>query len=221
MRKNYEITEQDYLKAIEWLENGGTKKGACDILGVSNNKTMERLIGEFHDRLRVDKEQRAKKRKMAVTKEELAHMVTEYLRGDSMQDLSKAFYRSTDTIKHHLAKNGCLLREVSKIDPLNPPLLPDECMSDTFDIDQYVWAAKYGCIGQVKAQYKNAYRIRVWTDGTMEYSYQAPYELGSLKHIEALGVDLSKLNQETISTEEIAYALNKTLHEANKKRSKD
>jgi hypothetical protein len=67
------------------------------------------------------------------------------------------------------------------------------------------------------AEYGNAYRIRVWGDGIMEYAYQSPYELGRLKHLEKLGVKLEKLIPDAMSSEEIAFQINKTLLEANKK----
>ena len=217
-RKTYDITDDQFDRAIEWLEDGGTKKGACDILGVSANKTMENLINEHLDRKRIDKEVRAKKRKLPVLKDELVGIISDYLSGSSLVELSESYYRSTETIKYHLSKSGAMLRTHNKIDPLNPPLLPDECVAYEFKPDQFVWAAKYGCIAQVKAKFKNAYRIRVWKDGTMEYAYQDSAELGDMSHIEALGVDLSKLLGSSLTNDEIAFTINKTLIEANKKK---
>jgi hypothetical protein len=51
----------------------------------------------------------------------------------------------------------------------------------------------------------------------MQYAYQAPYELGDLVHLEKLGVKLGKLSTDVLTTEEIAFQVNKTLLEANKK----
>lgn len=214
-RKN--IPEDVILRAKLWLDGGGTKKGACDILGVSNNKTMESLLEEYDNKLRVDKEIRAKKRKQAVTSQELAEIISDHLSGYSMQELSEIYYRSADTIKHHLVKNGALIRTHTKIDQLSPPLLPEECMSDSFDIGQFVWSAKYNCIAKVMSLFGNAYRIRVWGEGIMQYAYQASCELGNLAHLEAIGVHLGKLSPEILSTEEIKHLINKTLLEANKK----
>lgn len=217
-RKTYDITEDQFTRAIEWLEDGGTKKGACDILGVTANRTMEAQIEDFQNRKRIDKEVRAKKRKLPLLNDELVGIISDYLSGASLAELSESFYRSTDTIKYHLNKNGAMLRTNSKINPLSPPALPDECIAESFADGEYVWAAKYGCIAQVKTKFKNAYRIRVWKDGTMEYAYQATSELGSMAHIEKIGVDLSKLLGSSLTNEEIAFEVNKTLVEANKKK---
>jgi hypothetical protein len=217
MARRKTIPEDVILKAKEWLASGGTKKGACEILGVSNNKTMESQIEEYDNKLRIDKEIRARKRKEPVLSEELSEIITDHLIGYSMQELSELYFRSTDTIKHHLVKNGALMKQHAKIDQLKPPMLPDQCIAEAFDVGQYVWSAKYNCIARVMAQYKNAYRLRVWGDGIMQYAYQAPYELGDLSHLEKLGVNLGKLSTDVLTTEEIAFQVNKTLLEANKR----
>ncbi|WYX90557.1 hypothetical protein PVA66_000112 [Salmonella phage KKP_3831] len=46
----HEIPDETFKKVIEHLENGGTKKAACEMLGVSSNPTMERMIEEWRDR---------------------------------------------------------------------------------------------------------------------------------------------------------------------------
>jgi len=220
-RKTYnDITEEQYLKAIEWLEEGKTKKGACQILKVSSNPVMERLISEYLDRKEVDKTQRAKKRKTAVTKDEVVMWISSYLNGYGIQELSDTYYRSTEVIKGHLEKNGAMLRFNGKIDPLAPPLMPDQCMADSFEVGQYVWAAKYGCIAQVVGQYKNAYRVYILGNGLQEQSYQSPAELGNLKHLEDLGVKLSAF-EDYMGKDEVNHLLNKTMAEANKRHKAD
>lgn len=216
-RKDYSnITQEQYESAMLWLEEGGTKKGACDILGVSNNKTMERLIQNKADSLATSKRIRAEKRGTPVLKDELVLIIMDYLNGYSLSDLSNIYFRSTDLIKHQLNKNGAMLRSVGSIDPLNPPILPDECYADEFKTDQYVWSAKYGCIAQVKAKYKNAYRIQVMGNGRQEQAYQPAYELGSLMHLEKLGVKLSAL-EDYMRLDEVQATVANTMREANKR----
>jgi hypothetical protein len=220
-RKTYsDISDEQYLKAIAWLEDGGTKKGACDILKVSNNKTMERLIEEHVAGKANAKRIRAEKRSQAVTNNELVEMVMDYLNGYSLAELSDRYFRSTDMIKHHLYKNGAMLRSSGKIDPTNPPPMPDQCFTESFEDGEYVWSAKYGCIAQIKCKYKNAYRIQVMGRGRQEQAYQPPYELGSLKHLEAFGVKLSAL-EDYMSGEEVMVTLAKTMREANKRAKAD
>lgn len=220
MAKRKNIDDELILQAKAWLNDGGTKKGACEILGVSNNKTMESQIEEFNNRIRIDREVRARRRKEAVSGTELVGMITAYLSGDTLEDLRNSYYRSVDTIKYHLEKAGALFRETRKIDPLAPPMFPDQAVTDNHAIGDYVWVAKYGSIGKVCSEYSNAFRVRVWGDGIMQYTYQPAYELGSLKHLENLGVDTSKLTGATLTNEEIMMQINKTLVEANKRTRK-
>lgn len=213
--KAHNISEEKYLEAINWLENSGTKKGACEILGVGSNPTMERLIEEYYETKKRDKEHRARKRKLPVSKDELVLFIMDYINGFSLQDLSERHYRSADTIKTHLIKNGAFLRQQAKIDPLDPPMLPDACVATSFEKGQYVWAAKYGCIAQVKGTFKNAYRIQVLGNGMQESSYQAAAELGNLKHLEDLGVKLEAF-EDYMSGDEVNAALAATIRAANK-----
>lgn len=220
-RKTYnEITDEQYAKAISWLEEGGTKKGACDLLKVSNNKTMERLIQEHVDGKANSKRIRAEKRSKAVEDGELVEIIMDYLNGYSLVELSDRHFRSVDIIKHHLYKNGAMLRFNGKIDPANPPVLPDQCFADEFEEGQYVWSSKYGCIAQVKCKYKNAYRIQVMGNGRQEQAYQPHYELGNLAHLEAIGVKLEAL-EDYMGLEEVKATVAKTMREANKRNSKD
>ena len=215
-RKVYNnITEEHYLKAIEWLEGGGTKVGACDILGVKSNSVMSRLVEEYLDKKEVDRVQRSRKRKLAVSKDEVVIWITDYINGFGLQELSDTHFRSTDVIREHLEKNGAMLRTHGKIDPLHPPLMPDQCISESFEDGQYVWSAKYGCIAQIKGKYKNAYRIQVLGNGLQEQSYQSPVELGCLKHLEELGVNLAAF-EDYMKLEEVQHNLANTLRAANK-----
>jgi len=220
-KKDYSyITDEMYQAASDWLQAGGTKKGACDILKLTNNKTMERLIQEHYEGKANAKRLRAEKRSQAVTPSELVEIIMDYLNGYSLVELSDRYFRSADLIKHHLVKNGAFLRVQGKIDHMNPPRLPDECIAETFEPGQYVWSAKYGCIAQIKAPFKNAYRIQVMGNGRQEQAYQAPWELGSLAHLEALGVKLSAL-EDYMPALEVNHLLSKTMREANKRVASD
>lgn len=218
-RRTYDITEEQYLKAINWLEEGGTKKGACDILKVSNNKTMENLINEFTEKKVRDRELRAKKRKLPVLNDEVVEIITEYLNGFSLSELSDRYYRSVDVIKYHLNKHGALLRQQEVIDPSDPPLIPDECVAESFEVGQYVWSAKYGSIAKVTKQFnEETYRILALGEGTREYAYQHVSQLGSLKHLEALGVKPTALVGFDMTDDDITMALNRAVIEGNKRK---
>lgn len=127
-RQRADISDEQFKKAIEWLDNGGTKKGACEILGVSNNKTMESRIDEWKQDQEVSARLRKEKRRQACTPEEKVNIIESYFDGDSFEELSRRFYRSSAYIKHILELSGALIRSNDARNPLDPPLLPEECV---------------------------------------------------------------------------------------------
>ncbi len=127
-RQRADITDDQFKEAITWLENGGTKKGACEILGVSNNKTMESRIEEWQNEQEIAKRMRREKRRQPITTQELANMVEDYFDGETFDDMSRRFYRSVAVIKHRLELAGALIRTRESVSPLVPPLLPEECV---------------------------------------------------------------------------------------------
>lgn len=214
--KAIEATKEQFIEAIALLENGGTKKAACEILGIAYNTTrLQNLIDNFVNRQDLEKQHRAKKRKEVVSNDEVANWITDYLAGMSFDELSQSYFRSVNIIKYHIAKNGALLRH-SKVDKLNPPMVPDKCMSEDFDIGEYCWSMAYNGIVQVKAKYKDAFRVETLIEGIQEKAYLAPYELARLKHLEALGVKLEKLAV-SLPQDEVNTILRDTVNKANKR----
>lgn len=214
--KAIEATKEQFVEAIALLENGGTKKAACEILGIAYNTTrLQNLIDNFLNRQDLEKQHRAKKRKEVVTNAEVADWITDYLSGMGFEELSQSYFRSVNIIKYYIAKNGALLRH-AKVDKLNPPMVPDKCMSDDFDIGEYCWSMAYNGIVQIKAKYKDAFRVETLIEGIQEKAYLAPYELARLKHLEALGVKLEKLAV-SLPQDEVNTILRDTVNKANKR----
>lgn len=127
-RQKVDITDDQFKEAIAWLDNGGTKKGACDILGVGNNKTMEARIEEWKDMQETAARLRKEKRKTACSPQERANLIESYFDGDTFKELSDRYYRSVAYIKHILELSGALIRSRGEKNPLSPPLLPEECV---------------------------------------------------------------------------------------------
>jgi hypothetical protein len=212
------LTEEQYKRVTEYLaQPKATKKAACEMLGISyNTKKLAELIERFEQRETAAKAARLAKRKTAVTLPEVAMWVTAYLNGESPSEIADGAYRSESVVKLHLEKHGAMLRRVGKVDRLNPPMLPEQCMSDDFEVGQYVWVAAYNCVGVVKGFYKNAVKVWVLSEGIQEHSYQAPWELGSLKHLEAIGVRLEAFTH-YMKGDEVRSTLVETMIAANKR----
>lgn len=215
-RQTLDISKEQYLQVIAHLENGGTKKSACEMLGIAyNTKRLQELIDTFLKRTEVEKSVRAKKRKEAVTPAEVGQWISEYLGGATLRALSEGYFRSENVIRHHLEKQGAMLRHTS-VDRLDPPLIPDRCIAEEFYPGQYVWSAAYNCIAVIKSKYKNAWKIQVLGDGIQEMSYQPAYDLASLEHFKELGVNLEKF-ADYIKGDEVKQTLYETMVRANKR----
>ena len=213
-----DISQEQYEAAIKLLEAGGTKKAACELLGIKYNTTrLGKLLDTYSEDLAMDKRLRAKKRKEPVSKEELVTLIEDYLSGMSLDEISRTSYRSTALIKHHLEKHGAMLRHTS-YDELNPPMLPEQCIYNSFEDGEYVWSAKYNSVARVICKFKNAYRIKVVNEHMNQYSYQAPEELGSLRHLIGLGVNVKGLMKGAMSSDEITVTINEAVRAANKRK---
>ncbi|AUG85076.1 helicase [Vibrio phage Ceto] len=247
-RQRADISEEQFKQAIAWLDNGGTKKGACEILGVSNNKTMEARIEEYKNDLEVSARLRKEKRKQACSPQELVNMIEDYFDGASFDELSKRFYRSTAYIKHKLELAGALIRDRGERNILKPPLLPEECILLDPDFKcrervefeaaslaefenqkkrimaekgwqpgqvievrtqagkwdthcaldfkgEVVWLPGYQCLAEVikevPSKQGKAYRLYLLDDNRHQYVNIMYWDIGSLRHLEQLGVNIS------------------------------
>jgi len=219
-RQRLEISNETYDRVLEYLElDGSTKKVACEMLSINyNTKRLNQLLEDYVEGIERDKRIRAQKRKEPVKLAEVINIITDYLSGASIAELSETYYRSAQVINYHIEKHGAKLRSNDKIDELNPPMLPDECVAETFEIGEFVWSAKYGSVARICAEYKNAYRIKVVNESMNQYAYQPAYELGSLKHLSALGVNVAGLVKGAMGDDEIILEINASVRAANKRK---
>lgn len=191
------------------------------MLNISYNVTrLARIIEEYHEKKAYVKKRKSQLRGRPATKEEIAEIATGYLRGDSLQEISKYTYRSLAFVKSIIEKIGIPSR-VLEDEEWIPEYLPENCVSSSFQVGEVAWSAKYHrpCIveAELSVDYQaekpgysdvnyekkyssKAYRIYVLTesDDDNEYSKRKPgfnayslaYDLGSLKHLEEYGIDL-------------------------------
>lgn len=214
-RKNIinEIPDEKFKEAIQWLEDGKTKKGACEILGVSSNPTMERMIEEWKDRQVQITEMKKKKRGTPIQGVELANVIEQYLSGDSYEDIAARNYRSTAMVKAVLERHGALLRVNGEIDPLCPPAIPEESMKEIFEVGELVWVSGYQCIGEIRKALDNpvgAYRVYLLDYGKQQYVNYMYWDLASVSHLQELGVDVKSLGYKW-SREDVIELLRKAV----------
>jgi len=191
------------------------------MLNISYNVTrLAKIIEEYYEKKEYVKRRKSQLRGRPATNQEIAEIATGYLRGDSLQEISKYTYRSLAFVKSIIEKIGIPSRVLEEEEWV-PEYLPENCVSSSFQIGEVAWSAKYHrpCIieaelsvdyqaekaGYLDVNYEKkysskAYRVYILTenDEDNEYSKRKPgfnayslaYDLGSLKHLEEYGIDL-------------------------------
>ena len=211
-----EVDDKKIPAAIQMLDEGSTKKDVCAFLGIAyNTARLGTLIEEYISGVERSKEQRRLRRGKPVSQNEVVNAIEAYMSGDSISDIANRFYRSEVMIKSILEKHGALLRD-NKADPLNPSFLPDNAVAESFEIGELVWSAAYSCVAEIKAKCgEDGYRIYLLDRDNHRYSNQYTYDLGSLKHLESLGVNITKLGS-IMPRDEVVALLNEAVRNANK-----
>jgi len=163
-----------------------TKKVACEILNISyNTARLGRIIEEYEERIAYTKKRLKTNRSKPFTDYEIKEMVINYLSGDSITSIAKSLYRSTYVIKSHLESLNLPIRS-KKATYHKPDLIPDEMISEYFEIHEYVWSARYNCVAQImvslgtmEPNFEGLYSI--WTFGKHnQFAMQPWWELGKL-----------------------------------------
>lgn len=211
-----EVDDKKIPAAIQMLDEGSTKKDVCAFLGIAyNTARLGTLIEEYISGVERDKEQRRLRRGKPVSQDEVVNVIEAYFSDDSISDIANRFYRSEVMIKAILEKHGALLRD-NKADPLNPSFLPDNAVAESFEIGELVWSAAYSCVAEIKAKCgEDGYRIYLLDRDNHRYSNQYTYDLGSLRHLQDLGVDTKRFGS-FLGREEIISMLNEAVRGANK-----
>ena len=208
-QKDHEnLTDSNIKYVIEKLENRNpiTKKAACELLNISyNTSRLSNIIESYKHQKEVEKKNRAKKRGTSATPDEIETIVRDYLRGESITEISKGLFRSTSFVKNIIERIG-VPKKLTKEERKEPCILPDQCISETFEANQLVWSAKYNCAAIVREEdsridYESKYGAKCYkiyimeavTDPVPGFSsvetggytaYSLAFDLGSLEHLE-------------------------------------
>lgn len=193
-RSHRSIPDAFFKRAIEWLEDGGTKVGACRILSesgedVKSNTTMERMIEEWKSEQETQKIMRAKKRGTIIDGFEAKSIIEDYLTGSPLSEIANRQYRSENMIKTFLIEAGAFMLDNEPEDPMFPhkifpPLMPEELVADSFEIGEIVYVAGYKCYGEIMAKHSDSvYRVYLLSDRYQMNTYQDVANLGSIRQL--------------------------------------
>ena len=199
-----------------------TKKEACSILNISYNTTrLKTIIEEFVEQKEYRDKRKAANRGVPARASEITSIVDSFINGTPISDISRFMYRSPGFIKNIVERVG-VPRKRSKEERGGghlPSFLPDECVAETFEEGEVVWSAFYDQAAMIQKEevaidYEKKYGSKCYNIYVFEmvewnpdmlvsgwigerlggfHSSQLAYDLGSLKHLEAYGVNLQKL----------------------------
>lgn len=192
------LSAENITKVIGLLESEFpiTKKVACEILNISYNTTrLTKIIEEFKETASRNAELRKKMRNVPFDLSDKKHIISEYLNGSSLTEISDSIYRTIAKVKSVLREYNVPLR-VPGSTYQRPALLPDESICKDYISNDLVYSARYDCPAIVvdlhgeSPIHGNVYKLWLLGD-EKQFAYQPYYELGSLTKIQKeLGITL-------------------------------
>ena len=212
-KKEHEnLTNVNIERVIELLEADKpiTKKVACEILNISYNTTrLNNIIEGYKETKATQQRLREANRGKPITPDEISLIVSSYLKGDSLVDISKSIYRSVSLVKATIDRLGVPKRPSGE-ERRYPLFLPDRCVSEEFDKGEVAWSAVYHAPCEVIKevggnQYNQTYGAKCYQVYVIEpldevidiapnikvggfYAYTLAYDLGSLRHLQEYGI---------------------------------
>ena len=195
--ENERLDDAHMERVIDFLDpkegKPGTKKEACQILGIAYNTTrLATLIEKYKEKKAYEAKRRGELRGKPATNEEIVFIIGEYLEGATVDSISNATFRPSGFIKRILEDNAVPIRQSSH-DYFRPELIPDGAVRDRFTLGEIVYSARYDSIARVDSEqadlrYGWVYRIYLIADKWKMNAYTEAYELASLEHLRKIGV---------------------------------
>ncbi len=198
-KEQEKMTPQNIERVIELLdpkeENAKaiSKKDACQILGMSYNTTrLAQILEDYKAKKLREKKLRSEKRGKPADAAEIQFTIAEYLKGESIDQISKNTYRSPAFVKNILEEHEVPIRNTS-YNYFRPNLIPDGATRERFAVGEVVYSAKYDSMCKIDSEQfseKHGWVYRVWllAEKWQQFAYQEAYELASLEHIRKVGI---------------------------------
>lgn len=146
-KRDYEkLTEANISHVIELLEAEKpiTKKQACEILNITYNTTrLANIIKEHKEDIEYKARRKAEKKGTGATEDEIKYVAQSYIDGDNVSDIAKGIFRSPSFVRGIIERLGIPKKYAqTDYDGIRNSVLPDQCVSDTFEEGEIVWARK-------------------------------------------------------------------------------
>jgi len=138
-RKAYEkLDDTNIERVIAALNDSSpiTKKSACEMLNISYNTTrLGNIINDYIEKRDYRQSRLEKNRYKPATEEEKKDIITDYLMGRTISDISKDLYRPTSFVKNFVTKVGV----PTKVAVGEEFIVPDECVKYEFEVGEWIW----------------------------------------------------------------------------------
>ena len=184
-----------------------TKKEACERLRISyNTARLTKIIEEYKASVEETAKRRQANRGKPASEYEIQSVIEGYLSGESATEIGKRLYRSTAFVKEVVARIGV----PQKLSGEGQQLVPDQCISDTFESGQLAWSVKHNAMVIVLREEDRT----KWTDFKLysvfvleqieeespffpqyqgfggQHSCARSYDLASLEHLKQYKIDV-------------------------------
>ena len=151
--ENERLDDAHMERVIDFLDpkegKAGTKKEACQILGIAYNTTrLASLIEKYKEKKAYESKRRGELRGKPATNEEIIYIIGEYLEGATVDSISNSTFRPSGFIKRILEDNAVPIRQSSH-DYFRPELIPDGAVRDRFTLGEIVYSARYDSIARI------------------------------------------------------------------------
>ncbi len=180
------LTDLAIESVIEKLncEKPITKKEACDILHISYNTTrLKKIIEKYVEDKEYALNRRKALRNIPLSNADTTYIVSAYLEGISLKEISNASFRSISLIKRTLSKYNIPIRNTAVTYQKPIDLMHEEIEPEDYSNGSLVYSARYDSTAEIiKVMSKGIYRIWLFKDSC--FAYQPSYELNDLRKVQ-------------------------------------
>ena len=187
-KKDYEkLTDANISHVINLLQAKTqpiTKKAACEILNIRYNTTrLQKIIDDFEDTLAYKERRKSQNKGKGATRSEIKEVIEQYLGGDNISSIARRLYRSNAFVKGIIERVGIPQKLPKGFSRTRDILLPEECVAESFEEGERVWAARENAPAKIIREHNPAYQANMagnYPDGNYEEEFYNLCKLNNL-----------------------------------------
>ena len=217
VKDHEKLTAQNIERVIQLLEAQQpiTKKAACEILNIAYNTTrLTKILDDYKERKAYESSRREKNRGKPAETHEITSIVEQYLSGDPISEIAKRLFRPPVFVSNIIERIGLPTRPVGDL-KYEKSLLPEKCVSDSFEVGEIAWSAKYHAICKIMYELTPEYTAKspglITRDYLTEFGSRC-YSIYVNEPIEDLPPRFARITKGGHYAHAFAYDLGKLTH---------